>query len=407
MPSRRIFGTRFKKAIKHWSEFIWWVLVLNHVDLLARLGAPRSARPGEILIVRLEGIGDFTLFLDFARQLRRLYPPGRFRITLVGARLWTSLAKGQSCFDEVWELDQKRFLINLIERYRLLQRVSRAGFSTAVNATFSRDLLFSDPVIRASLAPARIGFAGDLYKTVRLGRWVSGRWYTHLVTGVDSGMMELRKGALLLRSLGLSDSKAQMPDLESLTETSKGLPEYFYVLVPGAGSALRKWPADSFSRLADKLFAQTGWTGLICGSTEDIDTAATIVSYSRARLINYAGKLNLPELASVLKRARLVVGNETGTVHMAAAVATPSVCILGGGHFGRFMPYDFESAGRSPAPRAASYQMKCFGCDWRCIHKRVQGAPAPCIANVAVESVWSEVQAIIEHDEAAASVLDA
>jgi len=407
MLRRGLLSPGLDKALKHWAGFAWWLLALNHLDRFARRGAPVVRKPGEILVIRLEGIGDFVLFLDLARKLRRLYPPGRFRITLVGARLWTSLAQGQSCFDDIWELDPARFVSDLRYRYRLLRRVSQAGFSTAINATFSRDFLFSDPVIRASAAKTRIGFVGDLYKTVAPARSISRGWYTRLIDdGLDPGMMELLKGAALLRGLGSENCAASVPYLELTESPPEGLPATFYVLCASAGSALRKWPVERLAILAERIFAKTGWTGVICGGADDSHSASQILGLGRAPLMNYAGQLSLPALASTLARAQLVIANETGTVHIAGAVGTPGVCILGGGHWGRFIPYELTIPARSPVPKTVIHKMECFGCDWKCVHKPAPGTPAPCVANVSVEAVWAEAQAIIESRESAGAPID-
>ncbi len=406
MLRRGLLSPGLDKALKHWAGFAWWLLALNHLDRFARHGAPVVRRPGEILLIRLEGIGDFVLFLDLARKLRRLYPPGRFRITLVGARLWTSLAQGQTCFDDIWELDPGRFVSDLRYRYRLLRRVSQAAFSTAINATFSRDFLFGDALIRASAAKTRIGFVGDLYKTVAPARSISRGWYTRLIDGLEPRMMELRKGAALARAVGLNNCEAAQPYLELTASAAHGLPPLFYVLAPGGGGTLRKWPAGQFSRLAERIFARTGWTGMICGGVEDDGCALRITESSQAPLINRAGTLSLPELANTLSRAQLVLGNDTGIVHMAAAVGTAAVCVLGGGHPGRFMPYELDAPPASPAPKAVIHKLDCFGCDWKCVHKPPPGTPAPCVANVSVEAVWAEVQAIIESRESAGAPID-
>jgi len=71
-----------------------------------------------------------------------------------------------------------------------------------------------------------------------------------------------------------------------------------------------------------------------------------------------------------LRRCRLYVGAESAGAHMACALGIPNVVLLGGGHFGRFMPY-------SPLTSAVVLPMDCFGCNWRCKYDT-----AHCIASV-------------------------
>jgi len=56
-----------------------------------------------------------------------------------------------------------------------------------------------------------------------------------------------------------------------------------------------------------------------------------------------AGKTTIAQLVELIRNASLLIGNDSAAIHMAAATQTPSVCILGGGHYGRFLPYQPES----------------------------------------------------------------
>jgi ADP-heptose:LPS heptosyltransferase len=91
-----------------------------------------------------------------------------------------------------------------------------------------------------------------------------------------------------------------------------------------------------------------------------------------------------------------VVSNETGAAHLAAAVETPVVCLLGGGHYGRFVPYPEEYRAKAPAPLPVVHTMDCFGCDWRCIYPVAKGKPTPCIERISVDAVWGAIERLIE-----------
>src|SRR5262249_9222582 len=69
------------------------------------------------------------------------------------------------------------------------------------------------------------------------------------------------------------------------------------------------------------------------------------------------------EAAEIVRLCALAVGAETSLAHIACAVGTPNVIILGGGHFGRFMPY-------SPLTTAACLPIDCYGCNWTCRFER-------------------------------------
>ncbi len=88
---------------------------------------------------------------------------------------------------------------------------------------------------------------------------------------------------------------------------------------------------------------------------------------------------------SLLRRARLYFGGETGPLQLALAVGTPVVCLLGGGRFGRLFP-----AGDPRRNRAVHLGMDCFGCNWRCRYDSIR-----CIQEIGEEHAWRELAALL------------
>ena len=351
--------------------------------------------PAKILVVRLDGIGDFVMFLDAARKLRQIFPSDRFQITLLGNKLWASLAKGQSCFDEVWDLSPRRFIIDLRYRYQMLKRVRLAGFSVLLNPAFSRNLLWADSIVHSSGCDQRIGFLGDLYKITNLARSLSARWYTRLIRGIEPTMNELEKNHAFVKALEGRISSAALPLLEVVESIPSELPPSFYVLCPGAGADLRRWAPENFAEIANKMFAETGWLGLVCGSEDDSILAAKVIARARVPLKDYCGKLSLPMFARTLAASKLLVANETGAIHMAAALRIPSVCILGGGHLGRFLPYTRHADNNGFYPVVVNQTMECAGCDWYCKFKTAKDQPALCVSGISVMAVWTRIQLLL------------
>jgi ADP-heptose:LPS heptosyltransferase len=98
-----------------------------------------------------------------------------------------------------------------------------------------------------------------------------------------------------------------------------------------------------------------------------------------------SGKTTLQELAELIRGAEILISNETSAVHIAAAVGTNSVCILGGGHFGRFLPYPKHVKGARPI--VADKYMPCFNCNWKCEWPHEPSGAVPCVTGVSIEQV--------------------
>ncbi|WP_423193804.1 lipopolysaccharide heptosyltransferase II [Cupriavidus sp. H18C2] len=98
------------------------------------------------------------------------------------------------------------------------------------------------------------------------------------------------------------------------------------VIHPGATAASRRWPADRFASVARELAAQAGALVLVTGSAAEapvVDTVCTLAAHPA--VLPMAGRFTLGEMGALLAAADLLVSNNSGPVHMAAALGTPVV----------------------------------------------------------------------------------
>jgi ADP-heptose:LPS heptosyltransferase len=370
----------------------FFTLMLDGNWLIDRLPSS-SAGQNAVLLVRLDLIGDFVLWLDSARAYRELYP--NKKIVLCANSVWSELANQQPWWDEVIKIDLKRLRTD--KRYCLVLMLSLhwRGFAVAIQPTFSRELAV-DRLVRASGARQRIGQAGDANNIPPADKRVSDTWYTTLIKAGHPESMELIKNADFVRGLGAKDFRSSIGKLRPL---GRPLPFFktedpYILLSPGASWLPKAWPAKNFAQLAEKLFLQYGVPIVLCGSAADHALCESIVKLtaSAARQVrtpvhNLAGQTTLIQLLDLIASARLIISNDSGNIHLAAALRVPSVCIVGGGHSSRFMPYVVENDEGCPLPLVALYQMDCFGCHWRCKFEINSNSAVPCVANVAVSMV--------------------
>lgn len=383
-------------------RFLWWSLALAPFDLAARrFVSATGAGKTRVLVVRVDALGDFILWLEGARELRRFYPPDRFHLTLIGNRLWTPLARSLGCFDEIWEVDRRKFARNPIYRFQILRRVASGGFDSAVYPVASRDFLWGDAIVHASRARERIGISGNMDLLIPTSRRISDRWYTRLIDSDALPRVQLSQNAAIASALTGWDC-AQVPKLDAAEPLPPELAARdYYVISPGASNAIRQWPPEKFAEIASRIFARTGWIGVICGSRGESELAARIRAATDSPLRDYMGKTSIAGLTGIISGARFLVGNDSGAVHLAAALGTASVCIAGGGHYGRFVPYQTDRSDNPAAPLTIANPMPCFGCNWRCIYKRAAHEPAPCVREVSVETVWERARPLLECRSAA------
>lgn len=371
--------------------------MLYLIDVLLLFTKGNRENTEGVFIIRIDAIGDFILWLDSAPNFRKIYPDKK--IILLGNKAWTDLAKIFSYWDEVWELDRRQFSRNIAYRFHLLKKVRAAGFDVVIQPTYSREFSYGDAIARISGARKKIGSVGD-YSNIFLSieNKISDRFYTQLIPADPKPLMELQRNAEFIRGLGYI-FKSGVPDLmpvaQGIHNPAANNSSYF-VLVPGALWTGRRWPLEKFSEFASLVFHQTGMSAVICGGGTERQLGEALIAVMDIPVVNMVGETSLPELLAVIKDAQFLLGNETSAIHFAAAVSTPSCCILGGGHYGRFMPYDIDSKTDKSLPVPIIHKMNCFGCNWRCRYFINDNAPVPCIEKISVEEVFAALQPLLK-----------
>ena len=349
-----------------------------------------------ILLIRQDAIGDFILWLDTAKEYRKYYPPENYIIILIGNEIWSDLAKGLPFWDEVLPVNVKAFKTLSRYRWNILRKVRNFGAKIAIQPTYSREFYHGDSLIRASNASKKVSSAGNMSNRNQLKSNLADRWHTELIPSSPEQLSELERNAEFFSGFIKKLYLPSYPELElscdcNIQELNR---KSFYILSLGANKKYREWPYKYYAKIAQKIHKKTGWLGLICGAENEFYLGEHIKKLCDAPLQNYTGQTTLSELTCLLAKSQILISNETGTAHIANAVGTPTVCILGGGHFGRFVPYP-ELSGKINNLKVVYYKMPCYGCDWKCVYHIKDEDPAPCISNISVDAVWNEVKILL------------
>ena len=128
-------------------------------------------------------------------------------------------------------------------------------------------------------------------------------------------------------------------DRERLARTvpELGPAESFACVHAGAQLPSRRWPLERFAAVADKL-AASGLRIVLTGAAAERSLVAELRRLMRAETVDLAGRTDLFALGALLERARLLISNDTGVLHVAAALGTPSVSVSSGAEVPRWAP---------------------------------------------------------------------
>jgi heptosyltransferase-2 len=154
---------------------------------------------------------------------------------------------------------------------------------------------------------------------------------------------------------------------------------------PGAtyGSA-KQWFPERFGKLAEKIGKDFGSRILIFGSQEDKNVSLLVGQHSGLPLINLTGLTSLSQAMALIARCRLFVTNDSGLMHVAAALKTPVIALFGSTNSRRTGP-------RGESFRVISKPLSCAPCmKPECPERR------QCMEQISVDEVYEEVKALWE-----------
>jgi heptosyltransferase II len=346
----------------------------------------------KILLRGLNWLGDAVMSTPALQRLREARSSAH--ITLLSPEKLAGLWEGQPFLDEVltfsdseniwsviFRLREKKFTeaVALPNSIRSALELCLAGIPRRVGlARPGRGLLLTHQLPpRPDAAPMRKRSAGEIRRLISRNTPAAAippaahhiHDYLYLTAALGASPEPLpprifvsdRQVAQLCQKLRLENAPVERP---------------WFGLNPGAeyGPA-KRWPAKRFAAAAVILQKQTRCRWLVFGGTGDLDQAEKITTEIRFAgsgpdgALNLAGKTSLTELAAALKLCRLLLTNDSGPMHLAAAVGTPVIVPFGSTSSELTGPLFSPSAQivRTPVPCAPCFRREC-PIDLRCLN---------------------------------------
>ncbi|WP_027366880.1 glycosyltransferase family 9 protein [Desulfocurvibacter africanus] len=348
-----------------------------------------------ILVCLRYGIGDVVMETPALRALRRASP--RAHITALGAAPATALVARNQGVDEVvavqgfglrhWGDYGDAVATTEVERwldernFDAVLDVSHAVTCVRL-ALWRRGGLFLDSGEGALPAIlARNGSGQDaVIEDIRRG------WGLELNPANPPSLAleqdEREDATLILRGLGLADDR-QVVAVSAV-----------------ASSPLKRWPEERLARVADMVADELGRPVLILAGPEAGDAQHVLASMRRQDRVRLANCLPLRITAAVLARCRALVCNDTGLLHMAAAVGTPALAVFGPTDPRIYLPRHAGCVAVEPDVACPLRRRNTFGppaciATGRCLYSDLAG-PGGCVTHVSTEAVMAACRRVNE-----------
>ncbi|MCL5030012.1 MAG: glycosyltransferase [Bacteroidetes bacterium] len=323
----------------------------------------KGFQPKNILFIRTDSIGDNVLASSMLEEIKDKF--SNSDITVLCQEHIAELYKHSPYVKKIITIDKQRIYVDENYKTEVIVNIRNRKFDLVINSVFSSEEITDLFAITAG-AEKIIRIDGNAVNSTQ--EWVNEarKLSSNSVKTGAGWLSELKRYKIFLAGIGawLGKLKPEMwlgEDDEKFAEQfftdNKLDPQKTIVLFAGAQNDHRLY--YNYGKALSDICSSNGFSVVAVGSNKDYEINQSNLNDIDASTINLSGKTTILQTAAIIKKCRLAVGAETGNAHIACAVGTPNVIVIGGGHLGRFMPY-------SNLTSLVAYPMGCFGCNWKC-----------------------------------------
>ncbi len=336
---------RIIKENKIFEPFLFLInSILLITDRLAKVGS-RKIVNNTLLIVRVDKLGDYVMFRNFIYDLKNNNNYKNYKFTLIGNVAIKNfvLSFDNLLFDNFIWIDIYKFTSNLVYRFKIARKIYLSGFEVTICPTYSRVLVLDDFIANVADSNVRICQESNLNNQKNWERKWGDKYYTKIYDVSNKIIFEyLRNQYFINLLINNTEHKTELK-LTSTENTLLKIPTNFLVFVPGAGDNYRQWSPQNFSLLAKNITNNLDVEIWLLGAPNEKKIGDEICKFAQNDLIkNQIGILNFKDLVYVIQHSKMIISNETATVHIGAALDKPVFCISNGNHFGRWTEYPDE-----------------------------------------------------------------
>jgi len=316
-----------------------------------------------ILVVIVAGLGDFVMATKALRALRNGYPHSRLHLLTSSAAYLP--AKNLEYLDAAWSFpirEMRERKLTIFKSLEIIRKLRTLAFDMVVNlhpATSYMGALRMGLMFLALGSKVRVGQDGRGF----------GRFLTRKASAETFGKEHMVDTMLRIALLagGIADDGGMELRWDSAAEETLGFlfgrtaaegREIRIGIHAGGDRPNRRWPAERYAVVADRLAELLASRVFLLGGPGEEKLARVVEANMRGKAVNLAGKLNVNELCYVIGNLDVLITNDSGPMHIAAAVGTPVVALFGPGDPVMFGPY-------APAEKAAviTRNPPCRPCD--------------------------------------------
>lgn len=378
---------KFKNTAKEIVSFVFDKIINLFLSLYAHFVVQNKKQIADsVLILALGGIGDFIMLTASLQSYRKVFQ--KDTIVIVGREeLLPLIDKNPFSFHFIG-INYKKFRFGIIERFKLFTKLKEYNVKICINTSYSSSHEFIEHrIIKWTKSDKNICLQ-CLDKIDKRDYSI----YTDIIQQKTDKMFEIQRNNEVLCYLGGKDHYDEKTYIWGLSDqivqkikTKYQIDHNCYAIFAGSGVKKKCWNISNFITII-KALSNYGLKPILLGSKlEQEDNQKIVRSLPKINVLDLTLETDLIETSAIIKNSKFIISNDSSAAHIAKSVGTKAFVILGGGHYGRFLPYQDNLV---EVFTNLEFE-KCFYCQWECVYDSFK-----CLQTVTPEEILKRIRSL-------------
>ena len=333
------------------------IIILKSIVLIAKLLSPRDKK--HHCLVKIDGIGDFYTALNKIKVLVGENPES----VLIVSDHVAPFARIELPDVIIMKVDRSSFFKYVKS---ILKICMKYKFAVLHNLHLHRRTLLDDLLACSIRSTRKIAFKGGELNSSALELWISSQYYDKLEPVLYDQIKYNYDGTV------------------DNFKTNREKFAHHILIHTSAGEPYREWPTDNFLELIRRLQDMYDCSISVICSPRDKTKYLDVCNRNSV----YCA-LPATSLLDQIVCADLIICNETSVSQIALHHNKACITLLGGGHFDCFIGPSID------CDYVHSVDTSCFGCNWKCVHQKLEHSAAPCVEAIKIENVLKRIECYV------------
>lgn len=381
---------RKMKALMYYSDTL--------LSLFTKKPKYNHSKRKKVLVIYNLAFGDGVIFRCSLIYLRKIYPKNKYDITLICQKGIDKLYDKDDVFDKIVAIDFNKSTVSLKERIKNFKIIRENYYDIIIDPVgifeYTTNVLYT----RIAVGNKKIGYI-DNNDRVYISKRKIKKIYNKIIELDKKDVSLLEYYNIFFNKLAGKENKIPLGFQKLRTTSTKlDLPKDYFIIFPSASIGLKRWPIDRFAELAKKVYRKTNMTLVLVGTQTDLAAINELMEQldSSFPYVNLALKTSLNDYIDIIKKANLVITNDTSAYHIAVIEEVKCALIAGAYTYDKYALYDFPNKEKYRKPCVIVKNKKCKNCNNRCPYLSKDDKTWPCLNEVTVNYAFKMIEKLID-----------